>query len=571
VCGGFAPISVAALGLEEFSRVVDGHLTPTVSEVAGGGAIALIACSLLFGRKGKGMSVRSPARIVARPCALELASREQQRYARQSLGMTSAGSSLSFNAFATADSGSEYLATAEHYRYLAKGIVDALHRGCLVLVTGDPPANPSMLAAALREASARRPVIELPCGPDLECAQLFGGGSVFPGTLAPVATAEDVDFSALSSPIYLFADADRLSDDQIEEFFEAGQATLQEPHGFEAGVLLAHSDFVTRAESVEPHFSDEGLAGHLRVQQLERDEVEAFIRRQLPTGEGANLFTPQRVALIAITSDGDPVVVNRLARRMLQTEPDVSARGFRAKLRQAWRRDVRRPSGNRSIPSPDTSAADDEIASSRVTARRYAVPLRLPAGIIVCLGAAWLAAGGALERPYLAAVVGLVREHILPRNEPSEAPAGIGAAPAPATGMGSPSADVAVAPGPPIAAIAVETPPEPVAADGPRLSAAEIAALVARGDAFLAAGDVASARLFFERAADSGDGRAAMRMAVTYDATFLDRAGLRGLGGDPERAAFWFRRARELGDGKAEAPLGRLGTSDSSEPPHQSR
>ena len=138
--------------------------------------------------------------------------------------------------------------------------------------------------------------------------------------------------------------------------------------------------------------------------------------------------------------------------------------------------------------------------------------------------------------------------------------------------MGSPAADVAVAPAPAIAAIAVEAPPEPVAADRPRLSAAEIAALVARGDAFLAAGDIASARLFFERAADSGDSLAAMRMAVTYDAMFLDRAGLRGLGSDPERVAFWFRRARELGDGKAEAPPpGRLGTSGSDEPPLQSR
>jgi len=138
--------------------------------------------------------------------------------------------------------------------------------------------------------------------------------------------------------------------------------------------------------------------------------------------------------------------------------------------------------------------------------------------------------------------------------------------------MGSPSADVALASGHPIAAIAVETPPGPVAADGPRLSTAEIAALVARGDAFLAAGDIASARLFFERAAASGDSLAAMRMAVTYDATFLNRAGLRGLGSDPERVAFWFQRARELGDGKAEAPpAGRLGTSGSDEPPLQSR
>jgi hypothetical protein len=428
-----------------------------------------------------------------------------------------------------------------------------------------------MLAAALREASAPRPVIELPCSPDLDCTQPFGGGSVSPGTSAPVATPEDAGSSDLSSPIYLFADADRLSDDQIDELYEVGQALLPGPHGFEAGVLVAHSDFVTRAESAESHLLDEGLAGHLRVQQLERDEVDAFIRRQLPPGEEANLFTAQRVALIAITSGGDPVVVNRLARRILQTEPDVSAGGLRARFRQEWRRYVRKPSGNKSIPGPDASAADDAIAPPRVTARRYASSLRLPAGMIICLGAAWLAAGGALERPDLAAVLGLMRDHILPRNEPSEAPAGVRAAPAPVAGMGSPSADVAVAPGPPIAAIAVEAPPEPVAAEGPRLSAAEIVALVARGDAFLAAGDIASARLFFERAADSGDSLAAMRMAVTYDATFLDRAGVRGLGSDPERVAFWFQRARELGNGATEAPPGRLGTSGSGEPPLQSR
>jgi TPR repeat protein len=109
--------------------------------------------------------------------------------------------------------------------------------------------------------------------------------------------------------------------------------------------------------------------------------------------------------------------------------------------------------------------------------------------------------------------------------------------------------------------------PEPATqpgADAPRLSADDIAAFVARGDALLAAGDIASARLFFERAADAGDGRAAMRMAMTYDAAFLDRAGLRSLRNDPERAAAWYRRARELGEGKADAPLGSLGKSTDS-------
>jgi hypothetical protein len=58
-----------------------------------------------------------------------------------------------------------------------------------------------------------------------------------------------------------------------------------------------------------------------------------------------------------------------------------------------------------------------------------------------------------------------------------------------------------------------------------------------------------------------------MRMAVTYDAAFLDRAGLHGQrGGDPERAAFWYRRARELGAGKAEPPLGSLETELTPQP-----
>jgi hypothetical protein len=500
--------------------------------------------------------------------------------------MTSAGSSLSFNAFATADAGFEYLATAEHYRHLAKGILDALRRGCLVLVTGDPPASPPMLATALREAAAPRSVIELSCGPDLDCEKLFGGGSMHPGTPAPVAIGEEPGRSAPPSPIFVFANADRLSDGQIEEFREAAQAMPPGPDGFEAGVLLAHSDFVARAESAELHLLDEGLAAHLRVQQLERDEVEAFIRRQLPPGETANLLTAQRVALIAITSGGNPAAVNHLARRILEIEPDASAGALPASLLQRWRRYVRKASGSRSGVLPDARTAGDQITPPHVAARRYAVSLRLPAGIVICLGVVWLVAG-AFESQRLDVLVGLVRDHVLPRHEQVEAPGGLGAALSAEAAIDSSSVNLAAAP--PSAASAGETTPEPVAtsadhpgataapgstpepatqpvADRPRFSAAEVAALVARGDAFLAAGDIASARLFFERAADSGDGRAAMRMAVTYDAAFLDRAGLHGVRGDPEQAALWYRRARELGEGSAEPPLGSLGTSGSAEP-----
>ena len=89
----------------------------------------------------------------------------------------------------------------------------------------------------------------------------------------------------------------------------------------------------------------------------------------------------------------------------------------------------------------------------------------------------------------------------------------------------------------------------------PTVSPVEIAALMARGDSFLGAGDIASARLFYERAADAGDGPAALRLGATFDPDFLDRAGMRSsIRADPEQAASWYRRARELGDATGKPP-----------------
>jgi hypothetical protein len=89
----------------------------------------------------------------------------------------------------------------------------------------------------------------------------------------------------------------------------------------------------------------------------------------------------------------------------------------------------------------------------------------------------------------------------------------------------------------------------------PRFAAAEAAALVARGDAVLRARDVTSARLFYEHAAEMGDGRAALRMGETFDPAFLDGAGIRGTRGDQREALSWYRRARDLGDAEADRLL----------------
>jgi hypothetical protein len=78
------------------------------------------------------------------------------------------------------------------------------------------------------------------------------------------------------------------------------------------------------------------------------------------------------------------------------------------------------------------------------------------------------------------------------------------------------------------------------------LSAAEVRELLVRGDAFLHRGDLTSARLFYERAANAGNGDGAMRMGATFDPSFLGRAGPRGAQGDPAKAQLWYRKALDL-------------------------
>ena len=102
---------------------------------------------------------------------------------------------------------------------------------------------------------------------------------------------------------------------------------------------------------------------------------------------------------------------------------------------------------------------------------------------------------------------------------------------------------------------AAPTAQKPTVPSEPRLTAAEAAALLSRGDSLFSVGDVASARLYYERAAEAGNGDAALRLGETYDPTFLERAKLRAIKGDLKTAAFWYRRAKELGVAEADILL----------------
>ena len=87
------------------------------------------------------------------------------------------------------------------------------------------------------------------------------------------------------------------------------------------------------------------------------------------------------------------------------------------------------------------------------------------------------------------------------------------------------------------------------------LDSDEIAALLKRGENFIASGDLASARLVLQRAAEAGEARAALSLAGTYDPIALEKLGFQGPKPDIEKARTWYQRAQELGSTAASGRL----------------
>lgn len=85
--------------------------------------------------------------------------------------------------------------------------------------------------------------------------------------------------------------------------------------------------------------------------------------------------------------------------------------------------------------------------------------------------------------------------------------------------------------------------------------------LLRKGDEHLSEGNIAAARLFYERAADVGLAEAAMALAGTYDTSELSRLHALGITPNASEARRWYERARELGATGAADQLRRLGAN----------
>lgn len=82
--------------------------------------------------------------------------------------------------------------------------------------------------------------------------------------------------------------------------------------------------------------------------------------------------------------------------------------------------------------------------------------------------------------------------------------------------------------------------------------------LCAQGLVAMAAGDIAGARLYLERAAEAGDSRALMVLGESYDPTTLVRIGALGIKGDSGKARDYYAKALAAGMGVARERMAAL-------------
>jgi hypothetical protein len=114
-----------------------------------------------------------------------------------------------------------------------------------------------------------------------------------------------------------------------------------------------------------------------------------------------------------------------------------------------------------------------------------------------------------------------------------------------------------------ISPVAVVPPaaPAPAAAPAqpaPPVDAEEVANLMQRAKTFIASGDLMSARLLLERAAELRQADAALLLAQTYDPDVLGTSDVRNTTPEPAKARAWYQKAAQLGSADAQRRLAQL-------------
>ena len=144
----------------------------------------------------------------------------------------------------------------------------------------------------------------------------------------------------------------------------------------------------------------------------------------------------------------------------------------------------------------------------------------------------------------------------LQNRAPAPAAAPAAAAPPPLSAI----SPVAVLPpvAPPAAVPPAATPPAAAPQPARQADPQEMANLMQRAKSFLTSGDLMSARLLLERAAEMQVADAALLLAQTYDPDVLGTADVRNTTPEPAKARAWYQKAAQLGSADAQRRLAQL-------------
>lgn len=238
---------------------------------------------------------------------------------RRSGAVIPAPASPSPDAFAASDAGFDYFTSEAHYQSLAGRIFAVFRAGhSFALVVKDGASAADLVAALDRIAAPRYVVVDIACRPGLGSDDVLR--AVPPHAALPsrgeTPAADPAEAVPLRRPAPLFVldEIERLSYEQLEQIYDALQP---DDHVTPAVVLLAQVDFLARLERPALRFLKDALAETFVFRQLAREEVGIFILHQLRAAGGMAAFPAETVAAIADVAMGDPTVVNRLARLVL--------------------------------------------------------------------------------------------------------------------------------------------------------------------------------------------------------------------------------------------------------------
>lgn len=445
------------------------------------------------------------------------------------------------------------------YNFLAHSILSSLgENGGISLVVADSSVQSDLLRETLEQIHGDLRVFEVPCQQAIANAriipslpQFISGASSAPRRLASAGTLTTAIETRHAPMLFICDGAEGLGDEQLETMYRLSRGK----HGPLGVVLLAKPEFLLRMQNSRLDHIRAALSACFWSQHSSYGAAVYATGRQDP----ADSVMPLNPAQLPAPLLERLTIQNEEAAREARGSSvgrDVGGRFGRTGARRFRRRAITVAFsigylliGGASVYVLSWISGQTQTA---LTDGENPAPLQSPASLARSPAAADLAplmppavpaADIAMKDARVAPAL-TVPTTALAQNAPSiaatnerqarqdDAPL----APAALPENPMPARSAAVAASPKSAAPTPET----------KLSDVDRALFTQRGNELLAAGDIASARLFFERAANAGDARSALGMAKTFDPAELAKAGVRGVKGDQAKADYWYQRAQSL-------------------------